>query len=100
MKRKQIESRMKEEKVEEPEIVRRKAEELAAMIAKSKYFIAFTGAGISTSTGIPDYRSAEGTILKTGPGAWEIPEEIRRKEVHVHRLKTQQAIPSLTHMAM
>ena len=86
--------------METPEIVKQKAEELAEMIQKSKYFIAFTGAGISTSTGIPDYRSAHGTILKTGPGAYERPAEVMRTEVHVHRMKTQQAVPSLTHMAM
>jgi len=41
------------------------------MIKASRHFVAFTGAGISTSTGIPDFRSGINTVLKTGPGAWE-----------------------------
>jgi len=41
------------------------------MIFESKHFIAFTGAGISTACGIPDFRSGVNTVLKTGPGAWE-----------------------------
>ena len=41
------------------------------MIFESKHFIAFTGAGISTACGIPDFRSGINTVLKTGPGAWE-----------------------------
>jgi len=36
----------------------------ADLIASSKYFVAFTGAGISTPSGIPDFRSA-------GTGLWQ-----------------------------
>ena len=44
---------------------------LAEMILTSSHFVTFTGAGISTSSGIPDYRSGFDTVLATGPGAWE-----------------------------
>ena len=37
------------------------------IIANSKYIVAFTGAGISTESGIPDFRSAEGIWTKFDP---------------------------------
>lgn len=40
-----------EEREESPDAVDRKAEALADQIRRSKHFIAFTGAGISTSAG-------------------------------------------------
>lgn len=42
----------------------RKIERAAALIANSKYVVALTGAGISTPSGIPDFRSP-------GSGLWE-----------------------------
>ena len=44
---------------------------LAEMIVCAKRTVFFTGAGISTACGIPDYRSGFNTVLKTGPGCWE-----------------------------
>ena len=44
---------------------------LAEMIVCAKHVVVFTGAGISTATGIPDYRSGLNTKLPTGPGCWE-----------------------------
>ena len=44
---------------------------LAEMIITSQHMVTFTGAGISTASGIPDYRSGYNTVLETGPGCWE-----------------------------
>lgn len=41
------------------------------MVKNSKHFVAFTGAGLSTGAGIPDYRSGANTVLATGAGCWE-----------------------------
>ena len=59
---------------------------MARLIEKSKHFICFTGAGISTAVGIPDYRSAQGTILPTGPGEYERPrDEMTRERQSIRR---------------
>lgn len=72
-----IEEKLKQEKVETPEEVKVKSEQLALLIEHSKHFICFTGAGISTSVGIPDYRSTSNTIIQTGAGEYERPDDIR-----------------------
>ncbi len=61
----------KKEFFDSEEVLDRKIQLLADMILNSKHFISFTGAGISTSAGIPDYRSGINTVLPTGPGCWE-----------------------------
>eukprot|EP00268_Persea_americana_P049846 TRINITY_DN5373_c0_g2_i2.p1 TRINITY_DN5373_c0_g2~~TRINITY_DN5373_c0_g2_i2.p1 ORF type:complete len:340 (-),score=69.05 TRINITY_DN5373_c0_g2_i2:67-1086(-) len=73
-----------------PNILQRKIEELASMIQKSKHLVVFTGAGISTSCGIPDFRGPKGvwTLQREGKG---VPEA----SLPFHR-----AMPSLTHMAL
>ena len=52
-------------------VLDRKIQLLADKIKSSRHFVAFTGAGVSTSTGIADYRSGMNTVLPTGPGCWE-----------------------------
>ena len=61
----------KKEYFDSPEELAKKIDILAKIVKESEHFIAFTGAGISTSTGIADFRSGVNTILETGPGAWE-----------------------------
>jgi hypothetical protein len=50
-----------EERIEAPEVVDQKAQRLANQIRDSKHFIAFTGAGVSTSAG-KSSGSTEGCI--------------------------------------
>lgn len=61
----------KREYFDSPAVLDEKVTLLAEMILTSNHFVAFTGAGISTSCGIPDYRSGYSTVLETGPGCWE-----------------------------
>ncbi|KAH7576607.1 hypothetical protein JRO89_XS01G0117000 [Xanthoceras sorbifolium] len=65
-------------------------EELAAIIKESKHLVAFTGAGISTSCGIPDFRGPK--------GVWTLQSE--GKDVPEASVPFHCAMPSITHMAL
>ncbi|CAF1210511.1 unnamed protein product [Adineta ricciae] len=94
-------SEMKKEYFDDQQTLDDKLDKLAQWIKDSKHFIVFTGAGVSTSTGIPDFRSAMDTVLPTGPGAWELRDNQAsrsKKAVVVHDM--HKAIPSPTHMAL
>ncbi len=57
-------------------------DELKRMIAQAKRIVAFTGAGISTESGIPDFRSPGGIWTKYRPiefGDFLASEEMRRE---------------------
>lgn len=73
-----------------PHVLQEKIERLAVMIQKSKHLVVFTGAGISTSCGIPDFRGPKGiwTLQRQGKA---LPEA----SLPFHR-----ATPSITHMAL
>ncbi|KAL8866493.1 MAG: hypothetical protein Q9174_006274 [Haloplaca sp. 1 TL-2023] len=70
--------------------INRKAQILTAHIRKSKHLIAFTGAGISTSAGIPDFRGPD--------GVWTLKRQGRMRDLKA--VNTVKAIPTPTHMAL
>ncbi|KAL3449164.1 DHS-like NAD/FAD-binding domain-containing protein [Aspergillus insuetus] len=69
--------------------IEKKAETLAGLIRKSKHFIVFTGAGISTSAGIPDFRGPDGN--------WTLRAQGRPRTMHANTLS---AVPTQAHMAL
>jgi NAD-dependent SIR2 family protein deacetylase len=78
------------ERFDAPEVIDRLAITLANQIKNGKHFIAFTGAGVSTSAGIPDFRGPE--------GAWTL--RAQGRQLNFKSTTTLQAIPTPTHMAL
>ena len=101
----------KKEYFDTPEDLEKKVQTLAKWVKESNHFSVFTGAGVSTSSGIPDYRSGANTVLPTGAGCWENAANIQkaRKEGKLYHapakksefnIKISQAMPNQTHMAL
>ena len=90
----------KKEYFDTPDELEAKISQLAEWVQESEYFTAFTGAGISTSAGIADYRSGYNTVLPTGPGCWE--KKAVGKTPVKPKLRTEmiKAIPTPTHMSL
>lgn len=61
----------KKEYFDSPAVLDEKITELANIVLQANYLTTFTGAGISTACGIPDYRSGADTVMPTGAGCWE-----------------------------
>eukprot|EP01012_Entosiphon_sulcatum_P007269 TRINITY_DN1364_c0_g1_i1.p1 TRINITY_DN1364_c0_g1~~TRINITY_DN1364_c0_g1_i1.p1 ORF type:complete len:527 (-),score=53.23 TRINITY_DN1364_c0_g1_i1:70-1602(-) len=79
------------EEIEETiEAITQKAKQLASMMRESKHCVFFTGAGISTSAGIPSFRGPEGiwTLLA------------QDKEIPKPLVEIEAAVPTKTHMAI
>lgn len=69
--------------------IEEKVNQVADMIRQSNYTVFHTGAGISTSTGIPDFRGPK--------GVWTL--EAKGESVDAG-IQWEQAVPSFTHMAI
>ncbi|XP_019615627.1 PREDICTED: NAD-dependent protein deacetylase sirtuin-7-like [Branchiostoma belcheri] len=71
-----------------PEVLCRKASELATAVQQARHLVVYTGAGISTAASIPDYRGPNGvwTLLQQG------------RPVETRSLTDAQ--PTVTHMAL
>ena len=90
----------KKEFFDTDEELEKKIDLLAKWVKESKHCVMFTGAGISTSTGIPDFRSGMNTVLKTGPGVWELQAKGVSRKPGAALPNMLKAIPSLSHMAI
>lgn len=78
------------------EEVRAKVCQVARRLRTSRHAIIFTGAGLSTSAGIPDFRSGLSTVLKTGPGLWAAQADYeRRNPVRTEATKNDPARPTV-----
>lgn len=86
------------ERFDSEEELERKVETLARWVRESKHFIVFTGAGISTTAGIPDFRSGMNTVLPTGPGVWELQAKGQLRDSKHRVTSASKAIPTPTHM--
>ncbi|KAL9650688.1 hypothetical protein ABK040_001744 [Willaertia magna] len=72
---------------DEESVVIAKAKELAEKIKKAKHVVIYTGAGVSTSARIPDYRGPK--------GVWTLKESGRSSEIKP--IKLEQAMPTFAH---
>ncbi|XP_031565139.1 uncharacterized protein LOC116300405 [Actinia tenebrosa] len=89
----------KKEFFESEEDLTAKLDTLCQWIKDSKHCIVFTGAGISTSTGIRDFRSGMNTVLKTGPGKCELQAKGATKS-SLTKVNVLKAVPSVAHMVL
>lgn len=72
-----------------PQDLAEKVDRLAEMVRSSQHFVVFTGAGVSTSAGIPDFRGPTGKWTREAQGLKPL-----------KGVSAVQALPTLTHMAL
>ena len=77
------------EKFDAPDEVERKVKTLAKYVEESRHIVVHTGAGISTSAGIPDFRGPK--------GVWTLERKGLKPSINV---SWDEAVPTKTHMAL
>jgi len=77
---------------ESPAELDKKIELLIPLIRSSKHLSCFTGAGISTSSGIGDYRGIN--------GKWTLQDHEREEPEESNGIPYEQLVPSLTHKSL
>merc|ERR1719235_3018390 len=77
------------ERFDSADVLAEKVERLAEMVRNSRHMVVFTGAGISTSAGIPDFRGPNGKWTRQAEG-----------KKPVAGVETMKAFPTPTHMAL
>lgn len=77
------------EKVDDPSVIEIGIGDLADLLLESKCTVVYTGAGVSTAAGVPDFRGPKGVWTMEEKG---IPTEFN--------ISFEEAIPTYTHMAL
>lgn len=80
---------MRQELYDPPEVLSGKIDRLVQMVHQSQHMVAFTGAGISTSAGIPDFRGPDGKWTRKAEGLEPL-----------KGVRCVEAYPTPTHMAL
>lgn len=84
-----------------PEEFKRHVDIISDILTTTQNSLIFCGAGLSTPSGIPDYRSGYKTVLKTGPGKWEIEKENNKPyEKQTQSKMAVEAWPNEAHLAI
>ncbi|EFA80644.1 hypothetical protein PPL_06227 [Heterostelium album PN500] len=69
--------------------IQEKAAEVARLLISSRHCVVYTGAGISTTAGMPDFRGPEGAWTKQDQGIYEY-----------SNVQLNEIVPTLAHMAV